>query len=103
METNMAGQPCDHPPQAGGDAWQFGSLVISELQRRIEVRGSPVRIGPRSFELLMLLVKHAGEFVGNRHLLSAVWAGVVVEDASVRVHISLIRKALGAHCRATDA
>lgn len=91
----MAGQPCDHPPQAGGDAWQFGSLVISELQRRIEVRGSPVRIGPRSFELLMLLVKHAGEFVGNRHLLSAAWAGVVVEDASVRVHISLIRKALG--------
>ncbi|NYT36573.1 transcriptional regulator [Allopusillimonas soli] len=77
------------------EAWQFGSFVIWAQQRRVELAGRPIRLGPRSFDLLLFLVKRAGEFVDNRELLSGVWSGVVVEEASVRVHVSLIRKALG--------
>ncbi|MCR8713107.1 winged helix-turn-helix domain-containing protein [Stenotrophomonas indicatrix] len=84
-----------HPTGAPQEVWQFGSLVISGSQRRVELSGCPVRLGPRSFDLLFLLVTHAGEFITNREILSSVWNGVVVEEASVRVHISLIRKALG--------
>jgi predicted ATPase/DNA-binding winged helix-turn-helix (wHTH) protein len=75
--------------------WRFGSFVMWEAQRRIERKGETVRLGSRSFELLLQLIKRAGEVVSKEELLARVWAGVVVEEASVRVHMSTLRKALG--------
>ncbi|MNU75495.1 putative HTH-type transcriptional regulator [compost metagenome] len=75
--------------------WYFGVFVLWEAQRRLERAGEAVRLGPRSFDLLLQLIKRAGEFVSKVDLLAAVWAGVVVEEASVRVHMSTLRKALG--------
>lgn len=75
--------------------WRFGPFLVWEGQRRIERSGEAIRLGPRSFDLLLELIRHAGEFISNAELLSTVWAGLVVEEASVRVHVSLIRKSLG--------
>ena len=75
--------------------WYFGVFVLWEAQRRLERAGEAVRMGPRAFDLLLQLIKRAGEFVSKDDLLAAVWAGVVVEEASVRVHMSTLRKALG--------
>lgn len=82
--------------------WRFGPFLIWEGQRRIQRSGEAVRLGPRSFDLLLQLVKHAGEYVSNAELLSTVWTGLVVEEASVRVHVSLIRKSLGEPGEADD-
>jgi DNA-binding winged helix-turn-helix (wHTH) protein len=75
--------------------WRFGSFVLWEVQRRLEWRGERVRLGARSFDLLMQLVRRPGEIISNEQLLASVWSGVVVEEASVRVHMSILRKALG--------
>lgn len=75
--------------------WRFGSFTLWESQRRLEAFGQGVRLGPRSFDLLLQLVTRAGELISKEELLSTVWTGVVVEEASVRVHMSLLRKALG--------
>ena len=75
--------------------WRFGAFRVSETRRRIERSGRLVRLGPRSFDLLLQLVKRAGEFVSKDELLATVWAGVVVEEGSVRVHMSMLRKTLG--------
>ncbi|MBO9652626.1 MAG: winged helix-turn-helix domain-containing protein, partial [Variovorax sp.] len=61
--------------------WYFGAFVVWEAQRRIERAGEAVRLGPRSFDLLLQLIKRAGEFVSKDDLLAAVWADVVVEEA----------------------
>lgn len=82
-------------PQTTDVRWYFGQFVLWETQRRIEKAGHTVRLGPRSFDLLLMLVKRAGEFVAKEELLATVWAGVVVEEGSVRVHMSTLRKALG--------
>jgi predicted ATPase/DNA-binding winged helix-turn-helix (wHTH) protein len=89
----MPAEPSDLPPAE--IRWHFGSFVLLETQRRLERSGRVVRLGPRSFDLLLQLVKLAGEFVSKDQLLSSVWAGVVVEEGSVRVHMSTLRKALG--------
>ncbi|KIQ34289.1 transcriptional regulator [Variovorax paradoxus] len=91
------------PPETRGGAtqgpgevrWRFGAFVLWETQRRLEKLGQGVRLGSRSFELLLQLLRRVGEVVGKEELLSTVWAGVVVEESSVRVHISALRKALG--------
>jgi predicted ATPase/DNA-binding winged helix-turn-helix (wHTH) protein len=85
-------QPAAVPAEA---RWYFGAFVVWEAQRRLERAGAAVRVGPRSFDLLLQLIKRAGEFVSKDDLLSAVWVGVVVEEASVRVHMSTLRKVLG--------
>ncbi|HSW04103.1 ATP-binding protein [Aquabacterium sp.] len=75
--------------------WHFGAFILWQTQRRLERAGQLVRLGPRSFDLLLLLVQRAGEFLSKDELLATVWAGVVVEQGSVRVHMSMLRKALG--------
>ncbi|MET3383226.1 ATP-binding protein [Variovorax paradoxus] len=89
-------KPEESPDLASAEVrWYFGVFVLWEAQRRLERAGEAVRLGPRSFDLLLQLIKRAGEFVSKVDLLAAVWAGVVVEEASVRVHMSTLRKALG--------
>ncbi len=70
-------------------------FVLREEQRRLERHGQPVRRGSRATGLLLELLKRAGEVVSKSQLLAAVWPDVVVEEASVRVHMSMLRKALG--------
>src|SRR5690348_17402973 len=81
---------------AGDDVrLRFGPFILWETQRRLERQGQAVRLGARSFDLLLHLVKRAGELVSKDELLASVWTGLVVEEGSVRVHMSLLRKALG--------
>lgn len=92
----MQAQSEESPDPASAEVrWYFGDFVVWEAQRRFERVGNAVRLGPRSFDLLLQLIKRAGEFVSKNDLLAAVWAGVVVEEASVRVHMSTLRKTLG--------
>ena len=85
------------PPPDTTDAcrWRFGPFVLWEGQRRLERHGHPVRLGSREFGLLLELLRRAGEVVSKGELLAAAWSDVVVEEASVRVHMSMLRKRLG--------
>lgn len=80
---------------AGHRVWRFGPFVLRENQRRLERDEQPVRLGLRGFGLLLELLKRAGEVVSKDELLAAVWPDVVVDEASVRVHMSILRKVLG--------
>jgi len=55
----------------------------------------PVRLGSRALDILIELVTHAGEVISKDALISQVWRGVVVDEGSLRVHISALRRALG--------
>jgi predicted ATPase/DNA-binding winged helix-turn-helix (wHTH) protein len=81
--------------ESGASLWRFGSFVLHEEQRRLERHGQQVRLGSRAIGLLLELLKRAGEVVDKNQLLAAVWPDVVVEEASVRVQMSMLRKALG--------
>lgn len=100
MQTDSKA-PSDTLPASHADVfspevlWHFGSFTVRETQRRLERAGQTVRLGPRAFDLLLQLIKHAGEYLSKDELLATVWAGLVVEEASVRVHMSLLRKVLG--------
>ncbi|KIQ34295.1 transcriptional regulator [Variovorax paradoxus] len=75
--------------------WRFGAFALWEGEQRLERDGQPLRLGSRALGLLVALVGRAGEVIGKDELLAAVWPDVVVEEASVRVHMSILRKALG--------
>jgi predicted ATPase/DNA-binding winged helix-turn-helix (wHTH) protein len=100
--TTQDMHPPGDQPSLTGSEWTFGAYVLRESQRRLEREGKPVRLGSRSFDILLQLLRRAGEVVSKDELLASVWAGIVVEEASVRVHMSTLRKAL-AEADAADA
>lgn len=75
-------------------AISFGPYVLRANLRLLERDGLAVQLGDRAFDILCVLVEHAGEIVSNRELIAKVWGKVVVGEGSVRFHINALRKAL---------
>ncbi|MGB3339787.1 MAG: winged helix-turn-helix domain-containing protein [Devosia sp.] len=55
----------------------------------------PVDLGGRSFDLLVTLLNRPSEVISKSDLLDAAWPGIVVEENTLQVHMSALRKALG--------
>src|SRR4051812_17077880 len=51
----------------------LGPLRVDMARHIVDVDGSPVRLTPREFEVLKVLVTHAGRLVTHGRLLRAVW------------------------------
>ncbi len=71
------------------------SWEVDLARRELRLRGAPVPIGGRAFEIFEVLVQSAGEVVRKHDLIDRVWPGAIVEENSLQFHISAIRKALG--------
>ena len=69
-----------------------------ELRREVRqllVDGAPVHLGGRAFDLLAALAEQAGRVTSKDDLLQRLWPGAVVEENTLQVHISALRKLLG--------
>jgi two-component system, OmpR family, KDP operon response regulator KdpE len=68
-------------------------LDIDFERRKILVKGRPVRLTPKEFELLRLLVASQGKPLGHRRLLQAVWGPDYGNETEyLRVFINQLRK-----------
>ncbi|WP_226583619.1 ATP-binding protein [Acuticoccus sediminis] len=72
----------------------FGPFTLRPEQRTLLCDGTPVSLGGRAFDLLVVLLKRAGEIVSQRELIEKVWPDLVVEEGNLRVHVAALRKAL---------
>ncbi len=72
-----------------------GQLEVELAQRELRVGGIPVPIGGRAFEIIEVLVQTTGALVTKDDLMERVWPGAIVEENTLQVHISAVRKALG--------
>jgi predicted ATPase/DNA-binding winged helix-turn-helix (wHTH) protein len=81
--------------------YSFGRFELQAAERRLLADGAPVAIGPRAFDVLVVLVQHAGSLVAKDELLDRVWSTVIVEDNTLQAQISALRKVLGREAIAT--
>jgi predicted ATPase/DNA-binding winged helix-turn-helix (wHTH) protein len=72
----------------------FGPFELSIGTRLLTNGAKIVPLGARAMELLIVLVEQANTVVGKRTLIERVWPKRGVEQVSLRVHISALRKAL---------
>jgi DNA-binding winged helix-turn-helix (wHTH) protein len=79
----------------------FGQYRLVARQRRLERDGTPIIIGCRALDLLIVLVECAGTVVSKRDLMARVWPHVIVDEINLRVQVSALRKALGEECIVT--
>jgi non-specific serine/threonine protein kinase len=83
-------------------AYRFGSFELQPAQRRLLADGGrAVALGARAFDVLLVLVEHAGQLVPKSQLLELVWPGVVVEENNLQVQVSALRRILGQQAIAT--
>src|SRR5882762_4430461 len=75
--------------------YESGEWEVDLARRELRSRGVPVPIGGRAFEIIEVLVQSAGELVTKNDLMGRVWPGAHVEENTLQVHMSAIRKALG--------
>lgn len=75
-------------------AISFGPFKLLPKARLLEKDGAPVHIGGRALDILIFLAERAGEIVNKRELVERVWAGVNVDEGSLRFHVTALRKVL---------
>jgi predicted ATPase/DNA-binding winged helix-turn-helix (wHTH) protein len=85
-----------HTSQGSGEqVVTFGPFRLLLTRRMLMEGGRPLRIGSRALDILLALVERAGELVDKDELITRIWPNVVVEEATLRVHIAALRKILG--------
>jgi two-component system KDP operon response regulator KdpE len=84
-------------PSADQGVVEIGNLALDVARHEVRVSGQPISLTPREFELLRVLVTHAGRLVTKGRILRAVWGAAYAEESHyVHVYISQIRRKLAA-------
>ncbi len=82
-------------PALVNDILQHNNLTLSLSEMKVTYFNNEVKLGPKEFKLLTLLMERPGHIFSRGKLLDLVWGhGVYVEERTVDVHMSRLRKAL---------
>ena len=79
--------------------YRFGPFTLDLAGGRLTQDGREVKLRPKAFEVLKLLVENSGRLVPKDELLDAIWQGRFVTDDSLTQALSDIRRALGDEAR----
>lgn len=74
---------------------RFGDYRIRPRERELIGPNGLIELSSRSFDLLETLLAQPNQLLDKAALFDAVWPGVVVEENTLQVHMSALRKALG--------
>jgi Tol biopolymer transport system component/DNA-binding winged helix-turn-helix (wHTH) protein len=75
--------------------YEFGLFRLDVGDRLLRREGTAVPLEPTQFQALTVLVRDAGHLVTRQHLMNAVWKETYVDEGSLTVTISVLRKKLG--------
>src|SRR4051794_33164049 len=75
--------------------YSFGPFVLDPADRRLTRDGRRVAVPAKAWQILLMLVEAGGRLVPHEAFRAKLWPNVVVEDRTLTVHMSTLRKALG--------
>ena len=75
--------------------YQFGPFRVDPEKEILLRAGDPVPLTPKTFQILLVLVRHSKEVVTKDDLMKTVWPDTFVEEANLSRNIFMLRKALG--------
>jgi DNA-binding winged helix-turn-helix (wHTH) protein len=74
---------------------RFGEFVFDTASRELTRRGEAVRLAPKAFDLLQILIEERPRAVRKQELRDRLWPDVVVDEANLKNLVGEIRAALG--------
>ncbi len=73
---------------------EFGSYRLKRAERLLLGPNGPAEISARSFDILAMLLARPDEVITKAEIFDGVWPGLVVEENTLQVHVSALRKIL---------
>jgi DNA-binding winged helix-turn-helix (wHTH) protein/cytochrome c-type biogenesis protein CcmH/NrfG len=80
---------------ASSEVFHFDEFTLDVRERRLLYGAEAVRLSPKAYDVLVALVQQRGRLVTKDELLTRLWPGSFVEEGSLNVYVSALRKALG--------
>ena len=74
--------------------YEFGRFRLDPVEKTLVSAGKPLKITPKAFDTLHVLLENAGHLIEKDELLRAIWPDQFVEEGNLAYTIRLIRKAL---------
>ncbi len=71
--------------------FETGGLSVDLVKRIVKVDGNEVKLSPKEYEILRVLVQHAGKALTHRFLLDRVW-GDTTDVQYLRVYVRQLRQ-----------
>ena len=71
--------------------FRSGELSVDLVKRIVKLAGREVKLSPKEYDILRILVLHAGKVITHRHLLEQVWGGPA-DIQYLRVYVRQLRQ-----------
>jgi two-component system KDP operon response regulator KdpE len=86
-----------HQLQVQGErpVFRVGDLSVDLVRRIVKVRGDDVKLSPKEYDLLRVLVQHAGKVLTHRFLLGELW-DALTDAQYLRVYVRQLRQKIEA-------
>ena len=84
-----------HRVQAEGapPLFRTGGLSVDLVRRIVRLDEAEIHLSPKEYEILALLVRHAGKVITHQQLMKAVWGGAI-DAQQLRVYVRQLRQKL---------
>ena len=81
-----------HQLQVQGErpVFKMGDLSVDLVRRIVKIRDRDVKLSPKEYELLRIMVQHAGKVLTQKFLLNQLWA-VPIDAQYLRVYVRQLR------------
>lgn len=82
-----------HRLQTQGEepVFRMGDLTVDLVKRMVRMRGEEVKLTPKEYDILRLLVQHSGRVLTHRFILDKVW-GEITDVQYLRVYVRQLRQ-----------
>jgi two-component system KDP operon response regulator KdpE len=71
--------------------FRTSELSVDLVRRIVKIRDEKVKLSPKEYELLRLLVQHAGKVLTHKFLLNELWA-IPIDAQYLRVYVRQLRQ-----------
>jgi two-component system KDP operon response regulator KdpE len=75
--------------------FRVGDLSVDLVRRIVKVRDEPVKLSPKEYDLLRVLVQHAGKVLTHKFLLGELW-DTLTDAQYLRVYVRQLRQKIEA-------
>jgi two-component system, OmpR family, KDP operon response regulator KdpE len=75
--------------------FKSGELTVDLVRRIVTLRGQEVKLTPREYDLLRLLIAHAGKVLTHKFILHEVW-GAETDVQYLRIYVRTLRQKIEA-------
>ena len=85
------------PEEPRAERLTLGDVTVDIAAHRVERAGTPVKLTPKEFDLLVLLARNPGRVLTHRHILTRIWGPAHADDMPyLRVFIGQLRQKIEA-------